>query len=199
MLHRPGRRRSIGSNARRPHYASDGDYFQSASSPDASADAASVGFAIRAANPTWQQSSKDGGRAVTAVLEIRDERTAQPDVDIHGGYLSADELMRALRPRLSQPISAIARWIVRREVLSVERQGRLMLPSFQFSRPALEPLPVIRLVLEELSDVLDDAELASWFYRSNDWLDGCTPACVIRSRAEAVHRAARADRWAMRG
>lgn len=117
----------------------------------------------------------------------------------HGGYFSAEELTAALRRHRSQPLSAIARWIVQREVLSLRRQGSLVMPVFQFSRPAFEPLPIVRLVLGELSDVLSDAEIAAWFFRPNLWLDGCLPACAIRASVEAVHRAARADRWAIRG
>lgn len=136
---------------------------------------------------------------MTTVL-IASTNTATPvGGAIHTGYLTTEQLTTALRSRRSQPMSAIAHWIVQRDVLSLHRQGCLVLPIFQFSQPDLEPLPIMHLILSELSDVLTEAELPDWFFAPNVWLDGCLPACAIRGRAEAVYQAARADRWTLRG
>ena len=140
-----------------------------------------------------------GAFTVTAVLIASTNSTAPVIAASDRDFLTAEQLITALRPRRSQPMSTIAHWIVQKDVLSLHRQGCLVLPMFQFSQPELDPLPIMHLILGELSSVLAEAELADWFYTPNVWLDGCLPACAVRVRANAVYQAARADRWTMRG
>ena len=130
---------------------------------------------------------------------LADEPRLVEAVQSHGGFVSADELIRTLRRRSSQPLSCVARWIVRRDVVSIRRCDSWWLPRFQFYSSEIAPLPIVRLVTEELADVFDEVEMVNWFFRSNIWLEGCLPACAVHDRANQVHHAARADRWAARG
>lgn len=118
--------------------------------------------------------------------------------DCRGSH-GANEQARSQRCRGSRPLPAIGRSIAPRDSIVLQPQGRLVSPAFDLRRSGLDTLPVFQLVLDELSGVLDADERAQWFFRPNAWLDGCMPACAIHGRADAVHRAARADRWAMRG
>ncbi len=98
-----------------------------------------------------------------------------------------------------QPLSILARWIVRRNVVSVRRRESWLLPRLHVAEPEIEPLPVVGQVVAELSAVLDDAALADWFCLPNVWLGGCRPVCAAHDRAKEVYEAAQADRWTARG
>lgn len=112
-----------------------------------------------------------------------------------GGMFVGDDLIRRLRHTTDQPISMLARWIVGRQVVTFEWQRRLMAPMFQFELMHMTVRPAVTRVLEELAEVFDDWSLALWFAQPNSWLDGAAPAYIIGSDAEAVHAAARADRY----
>lgn len=90
-----------------------------------------------------------------------------------------------------QPLSILARWIGRRNVVSVRRRESWLLPRFQFAEPEIEPLPVVGQVVAEMSAVLDDAAPADWFFLPNVWLGGCRPVCPIHDRAKEVYGMAR--------
>ncbi len=116
-----------------------------------------------------------------------------------GGFVTADFMAVLLRRRLDQPLSRLARWIVRREVLTVAICGRNCLPMFQFDPVTLTVLPAVRDAIAELRDVLDDAELLAWFAESNLWLDGRPPAETVGDQPTAVVQAARSDRFVATG
>jgi hypothetical protein len=116
----------------------------------------------------------------------------------HGGLLCSEELERQLRPRLEQPISQIARWIVSRSIVTLSWEARTWIPAFQFLQPELAVRPCCGRVVSELEAVFDDWELAWWFATPNTWLDGASPVSCL-DRDELVLQAARADRFIARG
>lgn len=116
-----------------------------------------------------------------------------------GGVLSGDQMALHLRTNCQQPISALARWIVDRQVLSFEWQTQILVPLFQFGSAPVAPRDGMRSAISELSEVFDDWDLAAWFARPNAWLNNARPADEIARDALAVFHAARADRFVALG
>jgi len=116
-----------------------------------------------------------------------------------GGVASADEVMRMLRRRTSQPDRMLARWISDQRVVSFARRGEYLLPMFQFERADMCPRPAVTAVLDELDRTFVDWELATWFALPNGWLDDEAPVDVLDRAPDAVRQAARADRFIARG
>jgi hypothetical protein len=116
-----------------------------------------------------------------------------------GGVVTGDELAQLRESKTGRSISTIARWIVRREVVSFSWQSQILLPLFQFDSVDLERRPGLGSVLAELRDLYDDLEITEWFGQPSTWLDGEAPAAVIARDAAQVLDAARADRFAVRG
>lgn len=112
-----------------------------------------------------------------------------------GGVASGDQLAYLLREHLAQPISAVAHWIIGREVVCYEWRSQTMLPLFQFDMPRVALRPSVTAVIRELRDVYADWCLAMWFAEPNAWLDGATPIQLIGTSPHAVLDAARADRF----
>lgn len=108
-----------------------------------------------------------------------------------GGLVPAELLCGLMRPGVPQPISQLARWIVGRQVLSLNLAGQICLPLCQFL-PGLGGLqPGLAPVLAELVPVFDELELAAWFATPNSGLNGHTPADRLAADPVAVHAAAR--------
>lgn len=116
-----------------------------------------------------------------------------------GGIVASDELARLLRSRFWQPISLLARWIVKREVINFEWQSTTLVPLFQIDLSTMTIRPQVGEVLHELAGVFDDWDLALWFAQPNAWLDNMAPVAVLDIDANAVLDAARADRFIARG
>jgi hypothetical protein len=116
-----------------------------------------------------------------------------------GGIASGDELAVMLRRWSEQPLSRLGRWIVAREVVSFDCHGTTWLPLFQFEQVSMSLRPEVTVVIEELSDVFDDWELADWFVVPNAWLDGMTPVDALAACPSSLREAARADRFIARG
>ena len=116
-----------------------------------------------------------------------------------GGVLSGDAFSVLLRERSDQPISLLARWIVRRQIVSFEAHGQRWLPMFQFERDTLCVNVPTRDVIFEMRDVFDDWELTEWFASPNAWLDGDYPAHAIGTDVRRVYETARADRFVAAG
>lgn len=93
-------------------------------------------------------------------------------------------------------LSALARAITSRTVVSLDWAGQRWLPIFQFEPGDLAVRPPVRVLIEELSDVLDDWELADWFVEPNAWLRGATPLQLVDTDFARVHDTARALRFA---
>ena len=103
-----------------------------------------------------------------------------------GGVLSASELLLCSRPYSEQPISRIARWIVRREAVQFALRGEAHFPLFQFEHGMTRVRPAVRRVIDELRPLMSDEELADWFARSNAWLSDCAPADPSVGNAELI-------------
>ncbi len=118
---------------------------------------------------------------------------------LYGGIASDSEVIDMLRQCSDQPMSRLARWIVARDVVSFDCQGTTWLPLFQFEGELLSVRPAVTSAIQELADVFDDWELATWFALPNTWLQGTTPVEAITICPFAVREAARADRFIARG
>jgi hypothetical protein len=112
-----------------------------------------------------------------------------------GGVASGDEVARLMRFHSEQPISLLARWIVKREVLSFVWRSQTLMPLFQFERGHAAVRSSVRGLIEELSVAFDDLELVTWFAQPSSWLAGATPADILEHDLPAVRQAARADRF----
>jgi len=67
-------------------------------------------------------------------------------------------------------------------------------PLFQFDGNMKVRLEVVRVV-QELTDIVSDWEIASWFLTPNTWLDDLMPISRVFKDSKAVLQAARADRF----
>ena len=117
----------------------------------------------------------------------------------HGGLATADELLRLMRRRSDQPISALARWIVDRNVVHFAWQGATLLPLFQFDRDRMLLNPIVISVVRELRDTFDDWEIALWFVTPNASTNGVAPVDAFESNPLAALAAARTDRFVALG
>ena len=126
-------------------------------------------------------------------------RDALADFSATGGVIGGDELARLLRSATDQPISLLAHWIVSREVLNFSIDSENYLPKFQFDFDRMTVRPGVRAVIDELRAPFDDWELAQWFTRTNNWLDGRSPAEALADNPSDVLQAARADRFVAMG
>lgn len=127
-------------------------------------------------------------------------RAACPaDYSASGGVATGTEVAERLRVEVSQPVSLLARWIVDRQVIAFSWGPGLMLPRFQFDFPQGCVRSGVAPVMLELSSVMSDNEMASWFAQPNGWLQAASPAQTLLSDAGAVLAAARADRLVANG
>lgn len=116
-----------------------------------------------------------------------------------GGVVSADALAGMMCHRHDQPLSMVARWVLKRSIVSFEWQGQLLVPLFQIDRLTMLPTSDLLEVLRELIDVFDEWDTALWFATSNSFLAGDTPATRWDVDPQEVVKAARADRYVARG
>ncbi|HTP73452.1 MAG TPA: hypothetical protein VML58_14635, partial [Burkholderiaceae bacterium] len=73
-----------------------------------------------------------------------------------GGICDGDHLAERMRVLHGQALSMLARLIVQRELITVERRGAILVPLFQLDRSTWLPRPAVRRVVRELRDVYDD-------------------------------------------
>jgi hypothetical protein len=116
-----------------------------------------------------------------------------------GGLLRGDDVAQLMRRHCEQPISIIARWIVRREILSFDWRSSTFVPLFQFDIARASLRPEVSQVIQELRPVFDDWDLASWFVHPNAFLNERTPVEAIAGEPEEVLEVARADRFIAAG
>lgn len=93
-------------------------------------------------------------------------------------------------------LSTLGRAITARTVISLDWAGQRWLPLFQFEPGDLAVRPPVRALIDELSDVLDDWELADWFVEPHASLRGTPPLQRVDDDFAVVHDAARALRFA---
>jgi len=117
----------------------------------------------------------------------------------HGGLMTCEGLSGRLRGVDSQPLSRIARWIVARDIVTLEWEGVRLVPRFQFSPRDWSVRAGVTRVLIELRDTFDDGELAAWFATPNSWLAFRTPVQCVGEDDDELLQAARADRFIARG
>jgi len=115
-----------------------------------------------------------------------------------GGICDGDHLAERMRVLHGQPLSMLARLIVQRELITVERRGSIVVPLFQLDGSTWLPRPAVRRVVRELRDVYNDLELAWWFVQANPLLAGRSPVVEIEFTPEAVLDAARAEHFIAR-
>src|SRR3954449_441454 len=89
-------------------------------------------------------------------LEDRQFSMLQDACLVHGGLATGDEIARRLRRHAAQPLSLLARWIVRREVISLAWRNQTWLPLFQFDLATMTRREPVCAALRELSDAFDD-------------------------------------------
>lgn len=121
------------------------------------------------------------------------------DFSTSGGVATGTVVAERLRAKVSQPVSALARWIVDRRVVAMACGPALLLPLFQFDFATGCVRSGVAPTLAELAGVMDDGEVACWFAQPNAWLHGAAPAQILSSDAGAVLAAARADRFVANG
>jgi hypothetical protein len=80
-----------------------------------------------------------------------------------------------------------------------EWSGVVWLPWFQFAPGSGAVRTIASLIASELQPALDGWGLAVWFAERNAWLAGERPVDRLDRDAAAVHAAARADRFIVRG
>jgi hypothetical protein len=109
----------------------------------------------------------------------------------YGGIAGGDQLANLLNDRVDQAISVVARWIVDHRVISFSLRGQLLLPVFQFESTTLLPRREVVMVLDELSQRLNDTDIAAWFVSPEARLGGQLPIDVLQRDTAAVQHAAR--------
>jgi hypothetical protein len=167
--------------------------------------------AIAIANHHWPGlHAQQHARAAPSSLAIRPTTVADAEfgelcqgLQRSGGMVSADKLVGLMHDggerSISQPISLVARWIVGRQIVCVPWRSHTLLPLFQFGDGRSTLQPGLAAVLNELTDVFDDWELALWFARGNSGLGGAAPADRLASHPGDVWQAARTDRFIATG
>jgi hypothetical protein len=114
-----------------------------------------------------------------------------------GGLARAQEVFTLFKHRSDLGVATLARWIARRNVLSLEWHADMWLPLFQFERDCMAIKPSLEPVFAALNPVLTPWELAYWCAQPHRWLDGDSPANTLDTDAPRVLRAACVDRMAL--
>jgi len=116
-----------------------------------------------------------------------------------GGLALAQEVAAMCKLHGGININTLAGWIVKRQLVSLEWQGKIWLPLFQFNQVDMCLQPGLMAVMAELVVALDDWEIANWFSLPNVWLADCTPADSLSVAVSEVLNAARAERYVALG
>ena len=116
-----------------------------------------------------------------------------------GGLARAPEILAMFKRAGGPDVSALARWVVSRELICFEWQAQTWLPVFQFNRRDLSPDRRLGPVFGELAQIYDHWDVATWFSLPNPWLAQRVPVDTVRRDHGAVLEAARAERFALSG
>lgn len=112
-----------------------------------------------------------------------------------GGLARAQEVFTMFRSRHGADVARLARWIVRREIISFDWQSKVWVPLFQFDRATMALQPGLNCVLTVLNPILGPEELVAWFAQPNRYLMDQAPADRLAVDANAVLKAACTDRF----
>ena len=116
-----------------------------------------------------------------------------------GGVASGDEVASWARSWADQPLSLVARWVVRREITHFKWRGMTCIPMFQFDVQGRGRREGLQEAISQLACAFDDWEMAEWFGLPNVWLGNVSPASVLPHDPAAVISAACADRFVAMG
>jgi len=122
--------------------------------------------------------------------EARQFATMEHAFGRRGGLVGANEAAWLLRRHAGHPISALARWIAERRVVSFTWQAQLLVPLFQFVPCEMGLRPGVAEATAALVAQHDDWAIALWFAQPNEYLGEHAPLDVIEQDPAAVVRAA---------
>ena len=117
----------------------------------------------------------------------------------HDGLVGGDAIAERLCRQGSGDLSALARRIVAREVICFEWRGEQWLPLIQFDLADMSLRPALAQAATELAAVFDGWALCRWLVSANSALGHRTPLDMLDADAAAVLRAARIERFVIRG
>ncbi len=116
-----------------------------------------------------------------------------------GGLMRGDEVAGLMLQRGAGDVARLARWVVTRQVLSLDWRGDWWIPMFQFNLADMRLKNETGEVAGELAPAFDNWALAQWFATPNAWLHDRMPASVLGDDFDGVLQAARADRFVAMG
>lgn len=135
----------------------------------------------------------------TSTLAAQTEQVMLSAYQARGGVARGEELVSLVRTRVDQPLSRVARWIVRGDALQFSCGRETLFPLFQFDLDDMSVRRDVRGVMAALTPAFDDTDMAQWFVRPNAWIAGSRPVDVLTRDADSVLAAARADRYMLLG
>ncbi len=147
---------------------------------------------------TVNQSLEDVGDQQRLTQEIQIDRQFMEMLDSYrttNGLARAQEVFTMYKFHHGTDVATLARWIVKREVISFDWQSKVWIPLFQFDRTDKSILPGMNLVLSVLNPFFGPWEMAIWFAQPNRCLQGRTPAEAMGSDPQGVLSAACMDRF----
>jgi hypothetical protein len=148
-----------------------------------------------------------GGTSLGSVgLVSPSSRSATPSVATHdsnflnlrsayrasGGLARGEEIAAWSR---GNTFLQLARDIANRRVISFVWRDIIWLPLFQFEPAGHAVRSDIQMLIDELSEALDDWEMAHWFVEPNACLYGELPLTHLATQFPQVHDAARSLRY----
>ena len=114
-----------------------------------------------------------------------------------GGLVRAQEVFTLFKSRNGLGVATLVHWIAQRSVVSLEWNGDVWMPLFQFERRSMNVKSALEPVLAELNPIFTPWELAHWCAQPHRWLEGISPANTLDIDAKRVLDAACADRVAL--
>ena len=114
-----------------------------------------------------------------------------------GGLARAQEVFSLFKGSNGLGVATLAHWIAQRSVVSLEWNGDVWMPLFQFERRSMNVKSALEPVLAELNPIFTPWELAHWCAQPHSSLGGISPANTLDFDAKRVLDAACADRVAL--
>lgn len=112
-----------------------------------------------------------------------------------GGLARTNEVVGSFMRGNATDTEQLARWMVTRQIISIDWHDQTWFPWFQLDRESGQPRPLVGEIVRELSSELDHWEIASWFAQPNPWLNAFSPAESLASRSADVLAAAQVCRF----